>query len=154
MIANRHAVVDGVLRRTRGDLFGLCRSAGHKQVRFVPCIRPGGTTCRERQCRGVWQGELSLRLKAVLSVIRQLMTVPSSGNRKDSNEKATQSCSTQGVGITVHRIPEEGSPTSSGEALVNRGGSKSRAMVGRAPLGQWAPYRPLPLANFYHNETT
>src|SRR5882724_2701542 len=134
MIENRHAVTDGVLQRTRGGHDGLCQSAGHEQVPgFGPCIRSGRTTRRERQRRGSWKGELSLRLKAVLFVLRQPVTIPSPVNERIPYEKKS-SCSTQRVGAAAETLPQNGSSTSCGEALVSGPGHKDRSLADSTPV--------------------
>src|SRR6266567_7110986 len=109
MIENRHAVTNGVLQRTRGGHNRLCQSTGREQVpRCGPCTRSGRTIRRERQRRGSCKGELSLRLKAVLFVLRQPVTIPSPVNERTLNEEK-KSCSTQRVGAAAETLPQKGS---------------------------------------------
>ncbi len=149
MIENRHAVSDGVLQRARGGSFGLCQSAGQEQeASFGPRNLSGRTTRRERQHRGSWKGELGLRPKAVLSVLRQPVAIPLPVNERTIREKETKSCSTQRVGAAAQTLLETSSSAGCGEALVGNCDHQDRVLVDPAPVAPaWGPYRPLPLTN-------
>lgn len=120
MIEDRYAVVAGVPSGTRGGLLVecLCRFSGPARVsRRGASARVWRTTHRERQHRGDWGGEHSLRLDAVPSVLRQPATMKSLVNRR-TNENKTQSYSTRGVGITAQTLAEKVGAQSCGETLV------------------------------------
>src|ERR1051326_6030153 len=111
MIHNRHAIVDRVPQGIRGGHPGLYQSVGRAQVGpSGPCARSIRTNRRERQHRGSWKGELGLRLKAVLFVRRQLVTIKSLVNERTLNEKK-RSCPTQRVGATAEKLLEKSSST-------------------------------------------
>lgn len=102
MIEDRYAVIGGVPQGTRGGLRDLYRSLGQAQVsRRGARSRVLRTIHRERQNRGDWKGEFSLRHYAVPRVLRQPATIQSLGNERTISEEKDQSCPTQGVGIAV-----------------------------------------------------
>lgn len=148
MVHNRHAVVSGVLQGTRGGQAGLYQSVGRVQVGpSGPCSHSMRTTRRERQHRGSWKGELGLRLKAVLFVQRQPVTIKSLVNEGTSDENKI-SCPTQRVGATAEKLLQKSSSTSRGEALVCDTGHQGRSLNNPAPVAPArGSYRPLPLAN-------
>jgi transcriptional regulator with XRE-family HTH domain len=149
MIESRHAVQNGVQKRTRGGVIRLCQSVGRVQVRLVfACSCPDVTTRRERQNRGSWKGELSLCLKAVLFVLRQPRAMVLSVNERIVNAKKTKPCSTQGVGRPVHRMLEKSGPASCGETVDSGQCYQDHILADPTPVAPtWGPYRPLPLAN-------
>jgi hypothetical protein len=119
MIEDRYAAVSGVPNGTRGGFSNLYRSLGQAQVSarssLVHVLR---TKRRERQYRGGWNGELSLRHDAVPCVLRQPVTIPSLENQRNKRENTFQSCPTQGVGIAVQALAQKSSAEHRGETLV------------------------------------
>lgn len=152
MIDDRHAVVDGVPNGTRGG-FGLCRSWGRTEtfgaVRRTSRTLVLGTIRRERQLRGGWEGEHSLRHDAVLSVRRQPEAAMPMANRKERCN-ANQSCTSRGVGITAQALPEEGSTQRHGETLVFCRGCKDHDLVNQTSVVRQGPHQLLPLNQLSH----
>ena len=151
MVDNRNAVVDGVPNGARGG-FGLCRSWGRMEmcgaVRRTLVL---GTIRRERQLRGGWEGELSLRHDAVLSVLRQPEAITPMVNREKKYEK-TQSCSSQGGGITAQATAEKSCAQSRGETLVLDCCRQDGSLDHQASVVRKGSHRPLSLIQLFSSE--
>ena len=131
MIEDRHAVVSGVPGGTRGGILSesLCRFSGQAQVsRSGARARVWRTTHRDRQSRGDWTGEHSLRQDAVFSALRQPVAIKPLVSRK-SNENKNQSYSTRGVGTTAETRAKKNSTQCRGETLAVYRGRQDRRLA-------------------------
>jgi hypothetical protein len=149
MIEDRDAAAGGVPQGARGGLHDLYRSLGQAQVsRRGASVRALRTIRRERQVRGDWKGEPSLRHYAVPRVLRQPAAIKSPENKRNNSEKEIQSCLTQGVGIAVQTLVQKDRAQNRGETMAVRPGRKDRRLAGQASVVQRTPHQPLSLANF------
>ena len=149
MIEDRYAAAGGVPQGARGGLHDLYRSSGQAQVsRRGASVRVLKTIRRERQVRGDWKGELSLRHYAVPRVLRQPEAITPLGNKRTNSEKEIQSCPTQGVGIAAQKVVQKDHPQNRGETMAVRRGRKDRRLASQVSVVQRASHQPLSLANF------
>lgn len=132
MIEDRYAVTGGVPEGTRGGLHDLYRSLGQAHVSGLGVTRHVLMTIHpDRQVRGDWKGELSLRHNAVPWVLRQPAAIKLPGNKRNYSENRNQSCPTQGVGITVQALAQKASAQSCAETMAVHSGRKDHRMAGQ-----------------------